>query len=120
MTTEEKQKPKSTLCRNLLGHFRLDIGCSLDQVRDNLVTMLLASSLNLLQLRLGLHIRLVLGLLESARVLEKRQLSIHGGSQKGTAFHRYSALDPLGVGLTSASNFLYSSSLWLRYSSISF
>lgn len=119
VTTEEKQKPNSSLCSNLLRHLGLDIGRSLDQVRNNLVTLLLASSLNLLQLLLSLHVRIVLGLLESARVLRQCQSSIQRGPQEG----QHSTEIILGLlerYLTSASNFLYSSSFWLRYSSISF
>lgn len=74
LTTEEKET-KTTLCRNLLGHLRLHVSGSLDEILDHLVTLLLAGGLDLLQLLLGFLVRVVLGLLEPARVLEISHVS---------------------------------------------
>lgn len=118
MTTERKRRePKSTLCHDLLGHLGLHIGGSLDEVLHHLVTLFLAGSLDLLQLLLGFLVRVVLGLLETARVL-RNNVSAKVLCTEVCRRVEYEAT--LGCRLTSASNFLNSSSFCLRYSSISF
>lgn len=81
-TTEEKgrnQNP-STLClHNLLGHLGLHVGRSLDEILHHLVALLLAGSLDLLELLLGFLVRIVLGLLEPARVLIEKVVSANDG-----------------------------------------
>lgn len=68
--TKENSSKSSSLClRNLLGSLGLNIGGRLDQVVDDGVTVLLAGSLDLLELVLGLLAGIIFGLLESARVL---------------------------------------------------
>jgi xanthosine utilization system XapX-like protein len=59
----------STLCLNLLGHLGLHIGCHAEEVRHDLVALLLAGVLNLLELGFGLLVGIIFGLLKSARVL---------------------------------------------------
>lgn len=74
LTTTEgyKETEQPLLCGNLLRHLRLHIGGSLDEILHHLITLLLASSLDLLEFRLGLLICVVLCLLEAARVLISR------------------------------------------------
>lgn len=71
----EKNGPKSTLCHDLLGHLGLHVGGSLNEILHHLVTLFLAGSLDLLQLLLGFLVRVVLGLLETARVLQSKRVS---------------------------------------------
>lgn len=108
---------KSTLCRDLLRHLRLHVGGSLNEILHDLVTLILAGGLDLLQLLLGLLVRIVLVLLETARVLQ----TVMSARFPCAVIYSNLCIKRLGLlRLTSASNFLNSSSFCLRYSSISF
>lgn len=70
-TRKQRTRKCPTLdLHNLLWHRGLHISRRLNQVLDNLVALLLAGSLDLLELLLGLLVGIFLGLLESARVLQ--------------------------------------------------
>lgn len=100
----------------------LDVEHSAQQVLDHLVLVLLASRLDLLDVGLGLLVRLLLGLLVSLGVLESFACTVSHASPM--CIHLYRGTTTLcllwGCVRTSASNFLYSSSLDALYSSISF
>jgi hypothetical protein len=68
-TTSKEITKISTLCLNLLGHLGLHIGCHAEEVRHDLVALLLAGVLNLLELGFSLLVGIIFGLLKSARVL---------------------------------------------------
>lgn len=100
----------------------LDVEHGAQQVLDHLVLVLLASRLDLLDVGLGLLVRLLLGLLVSLGVLESFACTVSYASPM--CIHLYRGTTtlclPWGCVRTSASNFLYSSSLDALYSSISF
>lgn len=100
----------------------LDVEHGAQQVLDHLVLVLLASRLDLLDVGLGLLVRLLLGLLVSLGVLESFACTVSYACP--LCIHLYRGTITLcllwGCVRTSASNFLYSSSLDALYSSISF
>lgn len=73
----------STLCLNLLGHLGLHIGRHAEEVRHDLVALLLAGVLNLLEFDFGLLVGIIFGLLKSARVLEIQVNMVHSDSLGG-------------------------------------
>lgn len=103
----------------------LDVKYGAQQVVDDLVLALLTSRLDLLDLGLSLLVRLLLGLLVSLGVLEPFARTVsrapsYGYVHRGRAGRRTPLCVLWDYVRTSASNFLYSSSLDARYWSISF
>jgi hypothetical protein len=94
-----------SVLRHLVRYFWLRSDDSLDEICNNLVARLLAGLIDLLQFCIGILVGVFFGLLVAAGLLDS-----------GQNMSRDNEL----VRFTSDSNFLYSSSFFFRYSSISF
>lgn len=99
---------------NSVGHDRLDVHNSTEQIVNDLLALLVANVLDLLQLDIVLLVGIFLGLLVAAGVLSRQWSELIEESTRQDV----AELDWLRR--TSVSNFLNSSSFFWRYSSISF